>query len=165
MIMSADAMIMNIKFRKQTYSIALITIKTLKSFYATYLIDLKRSNQKKSQISKLHKDDLLVESRYWKQMLRYRFFQKFQMIAQKEFFELKKRDTFSWIEKANQSRIFLIWVFKYKFDINDYLKKFKTRLCVKNNLQSIDQNTYAITLIVKTFRALMIISTVFNLEI
>jgi hypothetical protein len=126
---------------------------------------LKRSNQKKSQISKLHKDDLFVESRYWKQMLRHRFFQKFQMIAQKEFFELKKRDIFSWIEKANQSRILLIWVFKYKFDINDYLKKFKTRLCVKDDLQSTDQNTYAITLIVKTFRVLMIISTVFNLEI
>jgi hypothetical protein len=87
------------------------------------------------------------------------------MITQKEFFELKKRDTFSWIEKANQSRISLIWVFKYKFDINDYLKKFKTRLCVRNDLQSIDQNTYAITLIVKTFRALIIISIVFNLEI
>jgi hypothetical protein len=87
------------------------------------------------------------------------------MIAQKEFSELKKRDIFSWIEKANQSRIFLIWMFKYKFDINDYLKKFKTRLCVKNDFQSIDQNMYAITLIVKTFRALMIISTVFNLEI
>jgi hypothetical protein len=126
---------------------------------------LKRSNQKKSQISKLHRNDLLVESRYWKQMLRHRFSQEFQMIAQKEFFELKKRDTFSWIEKANQSRIFLIWVFKYKFDINDYLKKFKTRLCVRNDLQSIDQNTYAITLTAKTFRALMIISIVFDLEI
>ncbi len=78
---------------------------------------------------------------------------------------MKKRDTFSWIEKVNQSRIFLIWVFKYKFDINDYLKKFKTRLCVRNDLQSTDQNTYAITLTVKTFRALMIISTVFDLEI
>jgi hypothetical protein len=87
------------------------------------------------------------------------------MIAQKEFFELKKRNTFSWIEKANQSRISLIWVFKYKCDIDDYLKKFKTRLCVKNDLQSIDQNTYVITLIAKTLRALMIISTVFDLEI
>jgi hypothetical protein len=56
-------------------------------------------------------------------------------------------------------------MFKYKFDIDDYLKKFKTRLCVKDNLQSIDQNTYAITLIVKMFRAMMIISTVFDLEI
>jgi hypothetical protein len=165
MIMFADAMIMNIRSRKQTYSTALITIETLKSFHAAFSIDLKRSNQKKSQISKLHRNDLFVESRYWKQMLRHRFSQEFQMIAQKEFFELKKRNTFSWVEKANQSRIFLIWVFKYKFDINDYLKKFKTRLCVRDDLQSTDQNTYAVTLIVKTFRVLMIISTVFDLEI
>jgi hypothetical protein len=98
-------------------------------------------------------------------MLRHRFVLKFQIIAQKEFFELKKRDTFSWIEKANQSRISLIWMFKYKFDIDDYLKKFKTRLCVRNDLQSTDQNTYAITLAMKTFRALMIISIAFDLKI
>jgi hypothetical protein len=164
-IMSADAIIMNIRFRKQTYSTALITIETLKSFHAAFSIDLKRSNQKKSQISKLHKNDLFVESRYWKQMLRYRFSEKFQMIAQKKFFELKKRSTFSWIEKANQLRIFLIWVFKYKFDIDDYLKKFKTRLCVRDDLQSIDQNTYATTFAVKIFRALIIISIAFDLKI
>jgi hypothetical protein len=59
---------------------------------------LKRSNQKKSQISKLHRDDLLVEPRYWRQMLRHRFSQEFQMTAQKEFSELKKRDTVeNWI--------------------------------------------------------------------
>ncbi len=64
MIMSADAMIMNIRSRKQTYSTALTTIETLKSFHAAFSIDLKRSNQEKSQISKLHKNDLFVESRY-----------------------------------------------------------------------------------------------------
>jgi hypothetical protein len=64
MIMSADAMIMNIKSRKQTYSTALITIETLESFDAAFSIDLKRSKQKKSNISKLHRDDLFVESRY-----------------------------------------------------------------------------------------------------
>jgi hypothetical protein len=64
MIMLADAMIMNIRSRKQTYSVALITIETLKSFHAAFSIDLEHSNQKKSQISKLHRDDLLVESRY-----------------------------------------------------------------------------------------------------
>jgi hypothetical protein len=90
---------MNIRFRKQTYSTALITIETLESFHAAFSIDVKRSNQKKSQISKLHKIDLFVESRYWKQMLRHRFFQKFQIIAQKKFSELKKKNTFSWVEK------------------------------------------------------------------
>jgi hypothetical protein len=98
-------------------------------------------------------------------MLKHRFFQKFQMIAQKKFLELEKRDIFSWMKKANQSRISFIWVFKYKFDINDYLKKFKTRLCVKNNLQSIDQNIYVITLTAKTFRVLMTISITFDIKI
>ncbi len=69
------------------------------------------------------------------------------------------------MKKANQSQIFLIWVFKYKFDIDDYLKKFKTWLCVRNDLQSIDQNTYATILAAKTFCALMIISIAFNLKI
>jgi hypothetical protein len=62
--MLVNAVIMNIKFRKQTYLYALITIKTLKSFHAAFSIDLKCSNQKKSKISKLHKNDLFVESRY-----------------------------------------------------------------------------------------------------
>jgi hypothetical protein len=133
-IMSNDVVIMNIRFRKQTYSTALIIVQTLKSYHAAFSIDLERSKQKKSQISKLHKDDLFVESRYWKSLLRHRFFQKFQIAVQKKFSELKKRDTFFWMKKANQSRILLIWVFKYKFDIDDYLKKFKTRLCVRNDL-------------------------------
>jgi hypothetical protein len=64
MIMLVDAMIMNIRSRKQTYSTALITIEALESFHAAFSVDLKRSNQKKSQISKLHRDDLLVEPRY-----------------------------------------------------------------------------------------------------
>ncbi len=75
--LSNDVVIMNIKSRKQTYSTALIIVQTLKSYHAAFSIDLKRSKQKKSNISKLHKDDLLVESRYWRQMLRHRFSQKF----------------------------------------------------------------------------------------
>jgi hypothetical protein len=61
---SNDLVIMNIRFRKQTYSTALTIVQTLKSYHAAFSIDLKRSKQKKSNISKLHKDDLLVESRY-----------------------------------------------------------------------------------------------------
>jgi hypothetical protein len=64
MIVLANAMIMNIRSRKQTYSVALATIETLESFHAAFSIDLKRSEQKKSNISKLHRNDLFVESRY-----------------------------------------------------------------------------------------------------
>jgi hypothetical protein len=64
MIVLADAMTMNIRSRKQTYSTALVTIEALGSFHAAFSIYLERSDQKKSQISKLHRNDLLVESRY-----------------------------------------------------------------------------------------------------
>ncbi len=163
--MLTDAIAMNIRFRKNTYATALVIVSELDSFHAAFAIELKRSNQKKLKISKLHKNDFSMKSRYWKQMLKHWFSQKFQIAVQKEFFELKKKNTFTWVEKTNQLRISLTWVFKYKFDINDYLKKFKTRLCVKKNLQSIEQNTYAAMLAAKTFRVLMIISIAFDLDI
>jgi hypothetical protein len=61
---SNDVVIMNIRSRKQTYSTALTIVQTLESYHAAFSIDLKRSKKKKSNISKLHRDDLLVESRY-----------------------------------------------------------------------------------------------------
>jgi hypothetical protein len=61
---SNDVVIMNIRSRKQTYSIALVIIQTLEPFHAAFSVDLKRSNQKNSQIPKLHRNDLSVESRY-----------------------------------------------------------------------------------------------------
>ncbi len=64
MIVLADAMTMNIRSRKQTYSTALVTIEALESFHATLSVKLERSNQNKSQISKLHRNDLFVEPRY-----------------------------------------------------------------------------------------------------
>ncbi len=68
-------------------------------------------------------------------------------------------------KQPNQIRTSLTWVFKYKFDTNDYVKKFKTRLCFREDLQTTQQDTYAATLAAKTFRALMIISAAFDLDI
>ncbi len=39
-------------------------IKTLKLFHVIFLFNLKRLNLKKSQISKLYKNDLFIKSRY-----------------------------------------------------------------------------------------------------
>jgi hypothetical protein len=99
-------------------------------------------------------------------MLNHRFFQEFQSTAIKKMIVLKKRDIFLLIEKrSNQVKISLIWVFKYKFDTNKYVEKFKARLCFENNLQMIHQDIYEITLIARTFRALMIIATAFDFDI
>ena len=56
-------------------------------------------------------------------------------------------------------------MFKYKFDEEGYLLKYKARICVRGDLQHTTEETHAATLAVKIFRALMAIATYFNLEI
>jgi hypothetical protein len=63
-IMSVDFVAMNIRSRKNAYATALVIVFELNSFHAAFAIELKRSNQKKLKISKLHKDDLSIKSRY-----------------------------------------------------------------------------------------------------
>jgi hypothetical protein len=153
------------RIRKHAYATTLITVDQLDSYFATFSVDLQRSNII-SVVFKLHRDDLSIESRYWRQMLHHRFSQEFQSAAIKKLTELKKRETFLLIEKrSNQIRISLIWMFKYKFDTNEYVEKFKTWLCFRDDLQMIYQNIYATTLAARTFRALMIIATAFDLDI
>jgi hypothetical protein len=164
---SSDFVAMNTRSRtrRQTYATTLIIVDQLDSYFATFSIDLQRLDIT-SAVLKLHRDDLSIESRYWRQMLSHRFSQEFQSAAIKKMTELKKRETFLLIEKrSNQIQISLIWVFKYKFDIDDYVEKFKTRLCFKDDLQMTHQDTYAIILAARTFRALMTIATAFDLDI
>jgi hypothetical protein len=63
-IMSVNVVAISIRSRKSAYATELIIVFDLDSFNAAFAIDLKRSNQKKSKISKLHKDDLSMKSRY-----------------------------------------------------------------------------------------------------
>jgi Reverse transcriptase (RNA-dependent DNA polymerase) len=58
-----------------------------------------------------------------------------------------------------------MWVSKYKFDSDGFLVKFKSRLCVRGDLQHTEEDTYAATLAARTFRALMAVSAAFDLEI
>ncbi len=70
------------------------------------------------------------------------------------------------IEKtSNQNQTFFIWAFKYKFDADEYVKKLKIRFYFKNDLQMINQDTYATTIVARTFCVLMIIVVTFNLNI
>lgn len=86
--------------------------------------------------------------------------------AEKEYRDLKRRETFSVVDKQEGWKTLpLRWVFVYKFDTDGYLLKHKARLCVRGDLEppSIADN-YAATLATKTFRALMAIAVEFNLE-
>ena len=100
-------------------------------------------------------------------MLKYCFVKKFQLIVIQKIKKFAQRKIYELIEKKNQNqiKIFFIWIFKYKFDTNDYFIKFKTRLCVKKNLQTTYENTYATILIAKIFKIVMIIAVAFDMKI
>ena len=67
-------------------------------------------------------------------------------------------------QEARKNFISTTWVFKYKFDTENFLIKYKAYLCVKDDLQSTEQNVYVATLTYKIFRVLMTIVNVWNLK-
>lgn len=99
-------------------------------------------------------------------MKKHYFVKKWNITIARKITKLIKKSTYQLIQKKiKQKKISLIWVFNYKFDKDDYLMKFKTRLCVWSDLQIIDKDTYVIILVARTFKALIIISTPFDLKI
>jgi hypothetical protein len=45
----------------------------------------------------------------------------------------------------------LLWIFKYKFNVDGFLVKYKARLYVREDLQVTEQDTYAVILTGRTF--------------
>ena len=68
------------------------------------------------------------------------------------------------VQKVRKTFISTTWVFKYKLDIENFLIKYKARLCVRDDLQNIKQDVYVVTLTYKIFKVLMIIINVWNLK-
>jgi Reverse transcriptase (RNA-dependent DNA polymerase) len=116
------------------------------------------------QKDRLHRDTLPPEPRHWRQMLKHRLAREFEHAAIQELTELEKRGTYELTPKREQKTIPLTWVFKYKFDTDGYLVKFKAHLCVRGDLQSTEQDTYAATLAARTFRPLVAVAAAFDLE-
>ena len=163
--MSSDAIVMNIKFRKQTYVIIMNIFSDFAFFYSAFAVKLIKS--KINSKIRLHKNSLSIEFRYWKQMLKHHFIKKFQLAAIKKIEKFAQRQIYELIEKKNQNqiKIFFIWIFKYKFDTDDYFIKFKIRLCVKRNLQTTYENTYATILTARIFKIVIIITVAFDMKI
>ena len=103
-------------------------------------------------------------------MLRYPHKEGFLVAVNKEYSDLKHRNTF-WIIKlttAIPKLLPLMWVFTYKFDDDDYLIKYKARIVARGDLQQSSnphQDTYAATLAARSFRAIMTIVAAFDLEV
>ena len=150
--------------RKRAYAAALFsTGSSLNGYHSAFSTAVSQSKS----VQQIHRDSLPPPPKTWKQMLKHLHAPEFKQAAQQEYDTLVKRSTFlpTLKDQAHGKILPLLWVFTYKFDSDGYLLKHKARICVRGDLQFTEQETYAATLACRTFRALMAITAVFDLEI
>ena len=119
--------------------------------------------------SRAHRDNLPPEPKNFKELAKHPYCEFFKTAMRTEIDGLKRKNT--WKEtplddavKANKKPIPTMWVYKYKFDEQGWLIKFKARLVARGDLQHTDMDTYAATLAARLFRFLMAITAAFDLE-
>lgn len=116
---------------------------------------------------KLHRRNLPPEPRTFRELETHPFGPQFKQATKVEVNALEAQGTFKPIlrDQAKGRILPVTWVFKYKYNKHGFLIKFKARLCVRGDLQPLDEKeTYAATLAGKTFRVLMAIAAKFDLE-
>lgn len=132
------------------------------AFHATFMIGTAKSIQSK----RFHLFDLPDPFDYWRVMLKHSHANDFKKAAQVEYETLINQNTWKIIEKReNLTLISLKWIFIYKNNSDDYLIKYKIRLIVRDDLQKMnDQNVYAVTLVFKIIKILMVLIIAFGLK-
>jgi Reverse transcriptase (RNA-dependent DNA polymerase) len=155
-----------ISSRKAVYTVALEKTSKLTPYHAAFVTGQERG-ENTSKKKEIHRDTLPTEPQTWRQMLKHKFSTEFTQAASREIQILERKGTFQYVPRrsAKTTPLPLLWVFKYKFDSNGYLIKFKARLCVRGDLQTTEQDTYAATLAARTFRAFTAIAAAFDLDI
>ena len=169
--------------RRQAYATALIEgargeISTFHEAFSAFAVSGKLrsppmqitniSSVSTSSPARLHRDTLPAEPKHYGQLASHPHAAGFHLAIQTEITSLKNKGTWREIpiEQAVQSIPIIptMWVFKYKFDEDGYLVKYKARLCARGDLQHTQQDTYAATLAARIFRALMALVAAYDLE-
>ena len=74
-------------------------------------------------------------------MMKHKYSKEWQQAAEKEFKTLESKKAFVYTKHEEQKLLPLMWRFKYKFDSDGYLQKFKARLCARGDLQTTKSET------------------------
>lgn len=118
--------------------------------------------------TKLHRDSLPPEPQHFGALRNHPHADGFKRAMDIEIAALKSKGTWTEVPypivNNTPTSIPTTWVFKYKFDEEGYLIKYKARLCARGDLQKTQQDTYAATLAARIFRALMALVNAFDLE-
>ena len=123
---------------------------------------------KTSEAIKFHRDSLPDEPRHYRDLKNHPHAAGFRKAMEVEINALKAKNT--WTEVPSQSvseniiSVPTTWAFKYKFDDQGYLTKYKARLCVRGDFQKTQRDTYAATLTARIFRVLIALVCAFDLE-
>jgi hypothetical protein len=145
--------------RREAYLAELSKPAELSGFYSAFATGVTYSDR-------IHSNQLPPEPKNWRNLLTHPYHKEFKEAAEREIAELKEKDTFIYVERPRDKQILpLAWIFRYKFDNDGFLTKFKARICVCGNFQKPNLlETYAATLAAKVFRTFMAIAAVFDLE-
>ena len=97
-------------------------------------------------------------------MLKYPYLIEYKQAMLKEFNGLIDRGTFEYQEHTNEKLVLLMWVYANKFDEDGFFTNFKAKLVARGNLYKTEKETYTITLVAQTFRAIAALIAAFDLE-
>jgi hypothetical protein len=115
-----------------------------------------------------HRDDLPPEPSNWLEMMRHPHRDAFVEAAALEVKTLEKKGTYQEMDRPTDRSIQILpltWVFTYKFDSNGLLVKYKARICVRGDLQTMStEEKYSATLAVRTARAIFALAAAFDLD-
>jgi hypothetical protein len=121
------------------------------------------------EVPRIHQTQLPPPPKTIKQLNTHMFGCQFRRAQEIEWRDLRAKGVFRKTEKtkatADGEVLPLMWVFTYKTDGDGYLLRFKARLVVRGDLQAPLDNTYAATLAIRNFRALIAIANYFDLEL
>jgi hypothetical protein len=137
--------------QKQIYSIALTQMieNEITSYHITFSayisastfynskINVSINDSTNVKITFFHRNALLLESKNFRQMQKLSHKADFNQVIYTKITALRVKNTWKKISINNVSSKVIIstmWVFKYKFDENDFLIKNKIRLCAKDDL-------------------------------
>ena len=151
--------------KKQAYAVALHQSSQghLNSFHSAFSAFVTSESQR------YHRDTLPAEPKSYQKMLKHPHAKGFQQAMQTEMEALLKRNTWREVPlgdafKEGKVPIPTTWLFKYKFDEQGFLLKYKARLVARGDLQHTEQDTFAATLAARIFRSLMALVAAFDLE-
>lgn len=146
-----------IRMRKQAYLAALDRIKVRgdEAFHDSFSAHFgareyhQEISPQQNHSTKIYRDDLPPEPQHYDDFRKYSHVDDFKRAMSTELKALKSKGTWSEISFDGHT-VFIpsTWVFKYKFDNQEYLIKYKAQLCVRGDLQKIEQDTYAAILAV-----------------